>query len=234
MHSTQRTKIHLTEIIVVIALWKRVLTVLKLSFKIVSLIISQWFSAQNIIWQFCSSDLLHPDRYQVPSCPENSSILSILHTYLPLQGAPPGPWLQPVQGLPGGPPLPQRPLQGDRPLPCGRPAHLWSCPGGLRPRQDLQQEDGLLHQELPRQTRSVRYDRCVSITITSLITKHWSLVWLYHVVSCCSPSCHSSWQTLRQSPIFGCICPNNLPNKKKCDKIFKTVNGNDCIGKCLV
>ena len=44
-------------------------------------------------------------------------------------------------------------------------------------------------------------------------------------------SCHSSWQTLRQSPIFGCICPNNLPNKKNCDKIFQTVNGNDCIGK---
>jgi len=43
------------------------------------------------------------------------------------------------------------------------------------------------------------------------------------------PACHSSWQTLRQSPIFGCICPNNLPNKKNCDKIFKTVNGNDCI-----
>merc|ERR1719270_300978 len=42
-------------------------------------------------------------------------------------------------------------------------------------------------------------------------------------------SCHGSWQTLRQSPIFGCICPNNLPNKKKCDKIFEIVNGNDCI-----
>merc|ERR550532_3188307 len=42
-------------------------------------------------------------------------------------------------------------------------------------------------------------------------------------------SCHTSWQTLRQSPIFGCICPNNLPNKKSCDKIFNAVNGNDCI-----
>ena len=44
-------------------------------------------------------------------------------------------------------------------------------------------------------------------------------------------SCHSSWQTLRQSPIFGCICPNNINNKKACDKIFNEVNGNDCIGK---
>ena len=61
--------------------------------------------------------------------------------------------------------------------------------------------------------------------------KPWSLA---DFVSCFSPACHSSWQTLRQSPIFGCICPNNLPNKKKCDKIFETVNGNDCIGKCSV
>jgi len=43
------------------------------------------------------------------------------------------------------------------------------------------------------------------------------------------PSCHGSWQTLRQSPIFGCICPNNMSNKKNCDKIFKSVNANDCI-----
>jgi len=42
-------------------------------------------------------------------------------------------------------------------------------------------------------------------------------------------SCHGSWQNLRQSPIFGCICPSNMPNKKNCDRIFKVVNGNDCI-----
>jgi len=42
-------------------------------------------------------------------------------------------------------------------------------------------------------------------------------------------ACHGSWQNLRQSPIFGCICPSNMPNKKNCDQIFKIVNGNDCI-----
>lgn len=42
-------------------------------------------------------------------------------------------------------------------------------------------------------------------------------------------SCHGSWQNLRQSPIFGCICPSNMPNKQNCDQIFKVVNGNDCI-----
>ena len=47
----------------------------------------------------------------------------------------------------------------------------------------------------------------------------------------CRQSCHGSWQTLRQSPIFGCICPNNMSNKKSCDKIFEAVNGNDCIGE---
>jgi len=43
------------------------------------------------------------------------------------------------------------------------------------------------------------------------------------------PSCHSSWQNLRQSPIFGCFCPSNMRNKQKCDKIFNIVNANDCI-----
>jgi len=42
-------------------------------------------------------------------------------------------------------------------------------------------------------------------------------------------TCHGSWQNLRQSPIFGCICPSNMPNKENCDQIFKVVNGNDCI-----
>merc|ERR1719430_2196826 len=43
------------------------------------------------------------------------------------------------------------------------------------------------------------------------------------------PKCHNSWQQLRQSPIFGCFCPSNMPQKSRCDKIFKVVNGNDCI-----
>jgi hypothetical protein len=46
------------------------------------------------------------------------------------------------------------------------------------------------------------------------------------------PKCHNSWQKLRQSPIFGCFCPSNLPQKERCDQIFEVVNGNDCIGKC--
>jgi len=43
------------------------------------------------------------------------------------------------------------------------------------------------------------------------------------------PSCHSSWQNLRQSPIFGCFCPSNMRNKEACDQIFEIVNANDCI-----
>ena len=47
----------------------------------------------------------------------------------------------------------------------------------------------------------------------------------------CRHSCHGSWQSLRQSPIFGCFCPSNLPDRRQCDKIFDVVNGNDCIGE---
>jgi len=45
------------------------------------------------------------------------------------------------------------------------------------------------------------------------------------------PQCHDSWQQLRQSPIFGCFCPSHMApaQKSRCDKIFKVVNGNDCI-----
>jgi len=42
-------------------------------------------------------------------------------------------------------------------------------------------------------------------------------------------SCHDAWQKLRLSPIFGCICPNVLENKKRCDQIFEIVNQNVCI-----
>ena len=44
-------------------------------------------------------------------------------------------------------------------------------------------------------------------------------------------ACHSSWQELRSSPIFGCICPSNMQKKQQCDKIFRNVNGNPCIGE---
>lgn len=33
--------------------------------------------------------------------------------------------------------------------------------------------------------------------------------------------------------MFGCICPGNQI-KKRCDKIFSTVNHNPCIGKLFV
>jgi hypothetical protein len=46
-----------------------------------------------------------------------------------------------------------------------------------------------------------------------------------------SDECHTAWQNLRQSPIFGCICLTGMPNKKRCDQIFDIVNGNPCIGK---
>ena len=43
-------------------------------------------------------------------------------------------------------------------------------------------------------------------------------------------SCQSAWSDLRLSPVFGCICPNSL-HQDECHQIFKTVNGNPCIGK---
>ena len=33
--------------------------------------------------------------------------------------------------------------------------------------------------------------------------------------------------------MFGCICPGNS-GKEKCDRVFKAVNGNPCIGKLLI
>ncbi|XP_044016202.1 uncharacterized protein LOC122857839 isoform X2 [Aphidius gifuensis] len=41
-------------------------------------------------------------------------------------------------------------------------------------------------------------------------------------------ACHDAWTQLRLSPMFGCICPGNQI-KKRCDKIFSTVNHNPCI-----
>ncbi|KAK0173548.1 hypothetical protein PV328_006725, partial [Microctonus aethiopoides] len=41
-------------------------------------------------------------------------------------------------------------------------------------------------------------------------------------------ACHDSWTQLRLSPMFGCICPGNQA-KKRCDKIFLTVNHNPCV-----
>ncbi|XP_029033944.1 uncharacterized protein LOC114871774 isoform X2 [Osmia bicornis bicornis] len=41
-------------------------------------------------------------------------------------------------------------------------------------------------------------------------------------------ACHDSWTQLRLSPMFGCICPN-IRMKRRCDKIFSTVNHNPCV-----
>ncbi|XP_063220106.1 uncharacterized protein LOC134529683 isoform X1 [Bacillus rossius redtenbacheri] len=40
--------------------------------------------------------------------------------------------------------------------------------------------------------------------------------------------CHDAWTKLRLSPMFGCICPNNHM-KRRCDRIFTTVNHNPCV-----
>ncbi|XP_044016205.1 uncharacterized protein LOC122857839 isoform X5 [Aphidius gifuensis] len=45
-------------------------------------------------------------------------------------------------------------------------------------------------------------------------------------------ACHDAWTQLRLSPMFGCICPGNQI-KKRCDKIFSTVNHNPCIVKII-
>ncbi|XP_066602971.1 uncharacterized protein [Prorops nasuta] len=45
-------------------------------------------------------------------------------------------------------------------------------------------------------------------------------------------SCHDSWTQLRLTPMFGCICPNNHM-KRRCDKIFSTVNHNPCVVKVI-
>ncbi|KAH0956446.1 hypothetical protein HN011_000519, partial [Eciton burchellii] len=44
-------------------------------------------------------------------------------------------------------------------------------------------------------------------------------------------ACHESWTQLRLSPMFGCICPINqsIQIKRRCDKIFSTVNHNPCV-----
>ena len=43
--------------------------------------------------------------------------------------------------------------------------------------------------------------------------------------------CQSAWSKLRLSPMFGCICPGGSSQKQTCDRVFKAVNGNPCIGK---
>ncbi|CAG5100961.1 Similar to Gfra3: GDNF family receptor alpha-3 (Mus musculus) [Cotesia congregata] len=45
-------------------------------------------------------------------------------------------------------------------------------------------------------------------------------------------ACHDAWTQLRLSPMFGCICPGNQA-KKRCDKIFSTVNHNPCVVKII-
>ncbi|XP_031368371.1 uncharacterized protein LOC102673215 isoform X3 [Apis dorsata] len=45
-------------------------------------------------------------------------------------------------------------------------------------------------------------------------------------------ACHDSWTQLRLSPMFGCICPNNHM-KRRCDRIFSTVNHNPCVVKVI-
>ena len=40
--------------------------------------------------------------------------------------------------------------------------------------------------------------------------------------------CFDAWSKMRQTPIFGCICPNDR-DKKKCDRIFKVMNHNKCV-----
>ncbi|KAE8748459.1 hypothetical protein FOCC_FOCC004890, partial [Frankliniella occidentalis] len=39
--------------------------------------------------------------------------------------------------------------------------------------------------------------------------------------------CFQSWKQMRKTPIFGCICPNNHM-KRRCDRIFSTLNYNRC------
>ncbi|XP_078047616.1 glial cell line-derived neurotrophic family receptor-like [Augochlora pura] len=42
-------------------------------------------------------------------------------------------------------------------------------------------------------------------------------------------ACHDSWTQMRLSLMFGCICPVNHM-KRRCDRIFSTVNHNPCVG----
>ena len=49
------------------------------------------------------------------------------------------------------------------------------------------------------------------------------------MLSFCRRTCQSAWSQLRLSPLFGCICPAG--KNRTCDRVFKAVNGNPCIGK---
>lgn len=52
------------------------------------------------------------------------------------------------------------------------------------------------------------------------------------VFVCFRRTCQGAWSQLRLSPVFGCICPSSLASDS-CEQIFKTVNGNPCIGKTI-
>ncbi|XP_033341283.1 glial cell line-derived neurotrophic family receptor-like isoform X3 [Megalopta genalis] len=45
-------------------------------------------------------------------------------------------------------------------------------------------------------------------------------------------ACHDSWTQMRLSLMFGCICPVNHM-KRRCDRIFSTVNHNPCVVKVI-
>ncbi|XP_068230289.1 uncharacterized protein [Palaemon carinicauda] len=42
--------------------------------------------------------------------------------------------------------------------------------------------------------------------------------------------CLSSWNKLKQSPMFGCVCPVDH-QKRKCQRIFRIVHNNPCVGE---
>ena len=69
---------------------------------------------------------------------------------------------------------------------------------------------------------------------TTSMTTHWKILYLHisHFFYY-RQRCQSAWSQLRLSPMFGCICPGNS-GKEKCDRVFKAVNGNPCIGKLLI
>ena len=76
-------------------------------------------------------DLLDLNVDEVPSRPENPPVISIFQPNLPLQGATPGPRLQPVQRFPRRPSLPQSKVKKLWwSLTCWSAAHPLLCGGG--------------------------------------------------------------------------------------------------------
>ena len=45
---------------------------------------------------------------------------------------------------------------------------------------------------------------------------------------CSSRACYDSWNQLRLSPVFGCICPTG---SAACEQIFDLVHRNPCVGQ---